>query len=120
MSSRVVVEEATRIPPSSASVLTGFRRPPSPRPVVLNRRTAVGRKIAYQLHVGIFVQVGIDMKLPGDEVVQFLAIGSVCESETGNRVVCRWRYCRNAGGSASRGRYGGGLRLSCHKGEVEV
>lgn len=117
--SRVIVEEAATIAPATASVFNRFWRFPFPRPLELNRRAASGRIVPHKLHVRVVLQVGVCMKLSGDQVVKFLGIRRMRERQAREDGVGHFRQrCRDPIDSGIRDI--AGLGLSHDKGEVEL
>jgi hypothetical protein len=80
----VIFEEATAVPPSSSLVLGRLRRPPFPGPVVVDRKTAIGRVVSHELDVGVLVDVWVRMKFSRDQVVQLSCIRRVRKSQAGD------------------------------------
>lgn len=89
MSSLIVLHETADVAPASTFVLGQLWRPPFPGPVQLYRRTASGCDVSNELDVGVFVKVGVCMKLSGHEIIQVLAARCKCKGEAVDKGVDR-------------------------------
>lgn len=114
----IVVEKAAAVAPAAASVLCRLGRLPFPGPVELNRRTALGRKVANELHVGVVLQIGVRMELARDQVIQLFRIGRMCKGQSREHGIGHFgQGCRHS--IDSRRRDVAGLSLSHDKRKLE-
>jgi hypothetical protein len=62
--------DAAACAPTASATFVGLGGRPFPGPLKLHRGTAAGGVVAYQLDLGVLVEVGIGVELAGDEVVK--------------------------------------------------
>lgn len=104
---------AAAVSPAATSVFRSLWRPPLPRPLKGYRGAAVCGVVAYQVHVCVFVKIGVGMKFSRDKILDLARGGGADVGET--RYV-RVYGCRGGVGGRRVGSKGL-LRLAHDKGK---
>lgn len=116
MATRIVLDKAARVPPTTTPFFQRPRWLPLPSPFKGDRGATASAVISNQVDIGILVQVGVGVELPSDEVLDFPWSGCTNVGKSGDLIVCRRGLVVSRAGRLACGLR---LRLAHHEGEGE-